>query len=142
MSRQCRVLCPALRRAVGHPILSRPRGDRFALRDRQGEIDFLMTADFFFHGAPHLICRAQIVNNKRNSIWRFSDASATRFPGRLLGQAPGHISCCYNDMLSLDCRLEGTPSISKSGEKRRFSSEIPAFVHWSDLAVLGLEWNS
>ena len=55
---------PVLSPALGHPILSRPRGDRFALRDRQGEIDFLKTADFFFHGAPQLIFRAQIVNNK------------------------------------------------------------------------------
>ena len=50
-----RVLCPVERRALGHPILSRPRADRLALRDRQGEMDFLMAADFFFHGALHLI---------------------------------------------------------------------------------------
>ena len=50
-----RVLCPAERRALGHPVLWRPRDDRLAIRDRQGEIDFLKTADFFFHGAPHLI---------------------------------------------------------------------------------------
>ena len=49
------VLCPALRRALGHAIVSGPLGDRFALRDRQGEMDFLMAADFFFHGALHLI---------------------------------------------------------------------------------------
>ena len=50
-----RVLCPAERRALGYPVLLRPRDDRLALRDRQGEIDFLKTADVFFHGAHHLM---------------------------------------------------------------------------------------
>jgi hypothetical protein len=77
------------------------------------------------------------VKHKRNSIWRFPDTRATRFPGRLLGQAPGHISCCCNDLPSPDCRLEGTPSVLKSGEKWRFSSGIRAFVHWCDLAFFG-----
>src|SRR4051812_558675 len=60
-----RVLCPVERRALGHPILSRPLGDRFALRDRQGEIDFLMAADFFFHGALHLISDSEGVSIRR-----------------------------------------------------------------------------
>ncbi len=123
-----------------------PRVDRLAPRDRQGEIDFLKTADFFFHGALYSESarqfRAQIVNHKRNSIWRFSDAAATRFLGRLGGQASGPISCCCNDMLSEDCHLEGAPRVPKSGEKWRFSSQIRAFVHSSDRAVLGLAWCS
>jgi hypothetical protein len=86
--------------------------------------------------------RAQIVSNERNSLWRFSDAAATRFLGRLGGQASGPISCCCNDMLSEDCHLEGAPSVPKSGEKWRFSSAIRAFVHKSDLAVFRLAWRS
>jgi hypothetical protein len=81
------------------------------------------------------------VNHKRNSIWRFS-AAATRFLGRLGGRASDPISCCCNDMLSEDCHLEGAPRVSKSGEEWRFSSEIRAFVHYADLAVLGLGWSS
>src|SRR4051812_10490402 len=83
-----------------------------------------------------------MVNHQRNLRWRFSDAAATRFLGRLGGQASGPISRCCNDMLGEDCHLEGAPRVSKSGEKWRFSSAIPAFVHSSDLAVLGLGWSS
>jgi hypothetical protein len=42
-------------------------------------------------------------------------------------------------MLSLDSHVESPLTGSKSGEKWRFSSKIPAFVHYSDLAVLELE---
>jgi hypothetical protein len=83
--------------------------------------------------------RAQIVNHKPNLILQFSGTPATGFLGRLGGQASGPISCCCNEMLSLDCRLEGAPSIPKSCKKWRFSSEIRASVHYADLAVLGLE---
>ena len=83
--------------------------------------------------------RAQMVNNKPNSILQFSGTPATGFLGRLGGQASSPISCCCNDMLSLDCRLEGAPSVPKSCKKWRFSSRIRAFVHYADLAVLGLE---
>ena len=84
--------------------------------------------------------RSQVFGfHKRNSIWRFSDAAATRFLGRLGGPASSPISCCCNEMLSLDCRLEGAPSVPKSGEIWRFSRGIRASVHCSDLAVLGLE---
>src|SRR3954454_16278242 len=63
----------------------------------------------------------------------------TRFLGRLGGRASGPISCCCNDMPSEHGRLERTPRIAKSGTKWDFYSEIPASVHSSDLAVLGLE---
>jgi hypothetical protein len=86
--------------------------------------------------------RAQIMNHKRNSILQFSGTPATGFLGRLGGQASSPISYCCNDMLSLDCRLEGVPSVPKSCRKWRFSSEIRASVHSSDLAVLGLAWSS
>jgi hypothetical protein len=86
--------------------------------------------------------RAQMVNNKPNSILQFSGTPATGFLGRLGGQASSPISCCCNEMLSLDCRLEGAPSVPKSCKKWRFSSQIRAFVHSSDLAVLGLAWCS
>ena len=85
---------------------------------------------------------AQMVNNKPNSILQFSGTPATGFLGRLGGQVSSPISCCCNDMLSLDCRLEGAPSIPKSCRKWRFSSKIRAFVHSSDLAVFGLAWCS
>ena len=83
--------------------------------------------------------RAQMVNHKPNSILQFSGTPATGFLGRLGGQASSPISCCCNDMLSLDCRLEGAPSVPKSCRKWRFSSRIRAFVHYADLAVFGLE---
>ena len=70
---------------------------------------------------------------------QFSGTPATGFLGRLGGQASSPISCCCNDMLSLDCRLEGAPSVPKSCRKWRFSSEIRAFVHWCDLAFFGRE---
>ena len=78
--------------------------------------------------------RAQIVNHKRNSIWRFSGAAATGFLGRLGGQASGPISCCCNDMLSQDCRLEGAPSVPKSGEK------MAVFQQNSSICTLRLTW--
>ena len=37
------------------PFFLLARGDRLAPRDRQGEMDFLMAADFFFQGALHVI---------------------------------------------------------------------------------------
>jgi hypothetical protein len=81
--------------------------------------------------------RAQMVNHKRNSILQFSGTPATGFLGRLDGQASSPISHCCNDMLSLDCRLEGVPSVPKSCRKWRFSSKIRAFVHWCDIAFYG-----
>src|SRR3954447_22254052 len=75
--------------------------------------------------------------HKPNSILQFSGTPATGFLGRLGGQASSPISCCCNDMLSLDCRLEGTPSVPKSCRKWRFFSETRAFVHSCDLVVLG-----
>jgi hypothetical protein len=48
---------------------------------------------------------------------QFSGTPATGFLGRLGGQASSPISCCCNDMLSLDCRLEGAPSVPKSCKK-------------------------
>src|SRR5437764_11465128 len=83
--------------------------------------------------------RAQMVNPKPNSILQFSGTPATGFLGRLGGQASSPISCCCNGMLSLDCRLEGAPSVPKSCRKWRFSSKIRAFVHWCDLAFFGRE---
>src|SRR5436305_1354904 len=80
-----------------------------------------------------------MVNNKPNSILQFSGTPATGFLGRLGGQASSPISCCCNEMLSLDCRLEGAPSAPKSCKKWRFSRAIRASVHYADLAVLGLE---
>src|SRR3954447_24708399 len=77
--------------------------------------------------------------HKPNSILQFSGTPATGFLGRLGGQASSPISGCCNDMLSLDCRLEGVPSAPKSCRKWRFSSEIRASVHYVDLAVLGLK---
>jgi hypothetical protein len=76
-----------------------------------------MAADFFFHGALHLVCRAQMVNHKPNSILQFSGTAATGFRGRLGGQASSPISHCCNEMLSLDCWLEGAPSVPKSCKK-------------------------
>src|SRR5436305_6720574 len=77
--------------------------------------------------------------HKPNSILQFSGTPATGFLGRLGGQASSPISCCCNDMLSLDCHLEGAPSVPKSCRKWRFSSAIRASVHDFDMAVLGLE---
>src|SRR3954452_23474822 len=77
--------------------------------------------------------------HKPNSILQFSGTPATGFLGRLGGPASSPISCCCNEMLSLDCRLEGVPSVPKSCRKWRFSSAIRAFVHSSDLAVFGLD---
>ena len=107
-------------------------------------MDFLMAADFFFHGALHVISDSEGKEevfgfHKPNSILQFSGTPATGFLGRLGGQASSPISCCCNDMLSLDCRLEGVPSVPKSCRKWRFSSQIRAFVHWCDLAFLGRE---
>jgi hypothetical protein len=56
----------------------------------------------------------EIVKHKPNSILQFSGTTATGFPGRLCRQASSPISCCCNDMLSLDLRLEGAPSVPKS----------------------------
>ena len=100
-----------------------------------------MATDFFFHGTPHVISDSEgggvFGFHKPNSILQFSGTAATGFLGRLGGQASSPISCCCNDMLSLDCRLGGVPSVPKSGEKWRFSSEIRASVHQSDLAIFG-----
>jgi hypothetical protein len=80
--------------------------------------------------------RPEILNNKRNSRLQFSGTPATGLLGRLGGQASSPISCCCNDMLSLDGRLEGAPSVPKSCRELQFSSRIPAFVHWCYLALL------
>ena len=71
---------------------------------------------------------------------QFSGTPATGFLGRLGGQASSPISCCCNDMLSLDCRLEGAPSVPKSCRKWRFSSRIRASVHSLTWRFLG--WSS
>jgi hypothetical protein len=108
----------------------------------QARIDFLMAADFFFHGALHVISDSEgevFGFHKPNWILQFSGTPATGFLGRLGGPASSPISCCCNEMLSLDGRLEGSPSVPKSCKKWRFSRAIRAFVHHVDLAVLGLE---
>src|SRR5437763_101522 len=84
----------------------------------------------------------EILKISGNCRGTFRAPCGTRFLGRLGGRASGPISCCCNDMPSEDGRLEGTPRVRKSGTKWDFDSEIPASVHWCDLAVFGLEWSS
>ena len=62
--------------------------------------------------------------HKRNSRLQFSGTPATGFLGRLGGQASGPISCCCNDMPSVDCRLEGTPSVPKSCRNGGFPAKF------------------
>jgi hypothetical protein len=118
---------PQASRGLTPPLAS---GNGTRPRKVQGNPGHLLSASdacvqFAYRAAPRSAsCGTPRLNNKRHWIWRFPDASATRFPGGLLGQIPGPISCCCNDMLSLDSHLEGTPSVPKSGEKWRFSSEI------------------
>jgi hypothetical protein len=107
-------------------------------------MDFLMAADFFFHGAPHVISDSEGKEQafgfpKPILILQFSGTAATGFLGRLGGQASSPISCSCNEMPSLDGRLEGAPSVPESCKKWRFSSQVRASVHCADLAVLGLE---
>jgi hypothetical protein len=56
----------------------------------------------------------KIIGNCRGT---FRAPSPTRFLGRLVGRASSPISCCCNDILSEDCRLEGTPRVPKSETK-------------------------
>src|SRR3954452_8357572 len=77
------VLCPAERRALGHPVLLCPRDDRLALCDRHCELVLVILTHVLYHGLlPTALCllptTPEIVKHKRNSIWLFSDASATR----------------------------------------------------------------
>ena len=74
--------------------------------------------------------RPEILNNKRNSRLQFSGTPATGLLGRLGGQASSPISCCCNDMLSLDCRQEGTPNVPKSCRELQFFELFRASVHW------------
>ena len=55
---------------------------------------------------------------------QFSGTPATGFLGRLGGQASSPISYCCNDMLRLDCRLEGALSVPKSCEKMAVFQQI------------------
>ena len=71
--------------------------------------------------------------HKPNSILQFSGTPATRFLGRLGGQASSPISCCCNEMLSLDCRLEARRASQKL-------QEMAVFQQNSSICTLRLTW--
>src|SRR4051794_41875446 len=86
------------------------------------------------HRPERSIAWARPVPRRALLLLQFSGTPATGFLGRLGGQGSSPISCCCDEMLSLDCRLEGAPSVPKSCRKWRFSSRFQAFVHYADLA--------